>query len=73
MSEEKTWRWTPRDDDAEHEQNRQDAYEALYAAQKAVRRVVATACVLAFPKDIDDWNGCEMKLREALSHAEMNR
>ena len=73
MSDEKAWRHTPRDDDAEHEMNRQAAYDSLYAAQKAVRRAIATACVLDFPKDIDDWTECEMKLREALSHAEMNR
>lgn len=69
---ETTWRHTPGDDEPDHEANLDAAYRALKEAQKAVRRVIASACLIDAPKDIDDWTDCERHLRTALFHAELN-
>ncbi|HEY7821947.1 MAG TPA: hypothetical protein VIG24_03895 [Acidimicrobiia bacterium] len=69
---ETTWRHTPGDDEPDHEQNIDAAYHALREAQKAVRKVIASACLIDAPKDIDDWTDCERHLRTALFHAEVN-
>ena len=69
---ETSWRHTPGDDEPDHEQNLDAAYKALREAQKAVRKVIASACMVDAPKDIDDWSECERHLRTAMFHAEMN-
>ena len=69
---EATWRHTPGDDEPDHEANLDAAYQALREAQKAVRKVIASACLVNAPKDIDDWTDCERHLRTALFHAELN-
>ena len=69
---ETTWRHTPGDDEPDHEQTLDAAYRALEEAQKAVRKVIASACLIGAPKDIDDWTDCERHLRSAVFHAEVN-
>ena len=72
LRHETTWRHTPGDGEPDHEANLDAAYRALEEAQKAVRKVIASACLIDAPKDIDDWTDCERHLRSALFHAEVN-